>query len=112
MVKVEEPDEATAVVMLRGLLPVMEAHHNVTITDKALQAAVKLSSRYINGRQLPDKAIALLDTACARVAMSQVSTPGKMEDLIRYHQQLNDEIAVLEREEITGADHNDKLKKS
>lgn len=111
VVKVEEPDEATAVVMLRGLLPVMEAHHNVTITDKALQAAVKLSSRYINGRQLPDKAIALLDTACARVAMSQVSTPGKMEDLIRYHQQLNDEIAVLEREEITGADHNDKLKK-
>lgn len=110
VVKVEEPDDATAVVMLRGLLPIMEAHHNVTITDKALQAAVKLSSRYINGRQLPDKAVALLDTACARVAMSQASTPGKMEDLVRYQQQLTDEVAVLEKEEITGSDHSDKLK--
>ncbi|MGF1725745.1 type VI secretion system ATPase TssH [Photobacterium nomapromontoriensis] len=109
VVKVEEPDEATAVVMLRGLLPVMAAHHNVTITDKALQAAVKLSNRYINGRQLPDKAVALLDTACARVAMSQASTPGKVEDLTRRHQQLLDEIAVLEKEQITGSDHSEKL---
>lgn len=109
VVKVEEPDEATAVVMLRGLLPVMAAHHNVTITDKALQAAVKLSNRYINGRQLPDKAVALLDTACARVAMSQASTPGRVEDLSRQQQQLHDEVAVLEKEQITGSDHQEKL---
>ncbi|MGF1688516.1 type VI secretion system ATPase TssH [Photobacterium japonica] len=109
VVKVEEPDEATAVVMLRGLLPVMEAHHNVVITDNALQAAVKLSSRYINGRQLPDKAVALLDTACARVAMSQASMPGKVEDLTRHQQQLTDEMAVLEKEQITGTDHSEKL---
>ncbi|OLQ69961.1 ClpV1 family T6SS ATPase [Photobacterium proteolyticum] len=109
VVKVEEPDEATAVVMLRGLLPVMEAHHNVTITDKALHAAVTLSNRYINGRQLPDKAVALLDTACARVAMSQVGTPGKVEDLDRQRQQLSDEMAVLAKEEITGDDHSARL---
>ncbi|KLV03739.1 ATPase AAA [Photobacterium aquae] len=109
VVKVEEPDEATAIVMLRGLLPVMAAHHNVAITDKALQAAVKLSSRYINGRQLPDKAVALLDTACARVAMSQASIPGRVETLRRQQQQLKDEIAVLEREQITGSDHQDKM---
>ncbi|MGF1702385.1 type VI secretion system ATPase TssH [Photobacterium makurazakiensis] len=111
IVKIDEPNEETAVVMLRGLLPVMESHHQVTITDMALQAAVKLSSRYINGRQLPDKAVALLDTACSRVAMSQVSTPGKVEHLVRYKQQLNDERAILEKEEIVGSDHGKKLQK-
>ena len=95
--------------MLRGLLPVMERHHKVTITDKALQAAVKLSSRYINGRQLPDKAVALLDTACARVAMSQVSMPGKVEDLKRRHQQIEDELSVLAKEELSGSDHGERL---
>ncbi|WP_064604042.1 type VI secretion system ATPase TssH [Photobacterium sp. J15] len=109
VVKIEEPDEETAVVMLRGLLPVMEAHHHVTITDKALQFAVKLSNRYINGRQLPDKAVGLLDTACARVAMSQVSMPGQVEELTSLCQQLKTEIAVLEKEVITGSDHGTKL---
>ncbi|PSU34139.1 type VI secretion system ATPase TssH [Photobacterium lutimaris] len=109
VVKVEEPDEDTAVVMLRGLLPVMERHHKVTITDKALQAAVRLSHRYINGRQLPDKAVGLLDTACARVAMSQVSIPGRVEDLRRHRQQIEDEMAVLTKEELTGSEHGQRL---
>ncbi|ELR64595.1 ClpB protein [Photobacterium marinum] len=109
VVKIEEPDEATAVVMLRGLLPVMESHHKVSITDNALQAAVRLSGRYITGRQLPDKAVALLDTACARVAMSQASIPGKVEELIRLRQQLQAEIAVLEKEELTGSNHEKTL---
>ncbi|UXI02693.1 type VI secretion system ATPase TssH [Photobacterium sp. TY1-4] len=103
VVKVEEPDEETAVVMLRGLLPVMESHHNVMITDKALQAAVKLSNRYISGKQLPDKAVSLLDTACARVAMSQVSVPSDVELLIRQQQQAEAELAILEKELVTGA---------
>lgn len=108
VVKVEEPSEALAVIMLRGLLPVMEKHHGVSITDQALQSAVKLSSRYINGRQLPDKAVALLDTACARVAMSQAATPGQVEALLRKKQALMAERKQLGREQVTGTDHRDK----
>lgn len=109
VVKVEEPDEETAVVMLRGLLPVMESHHNVMITDKALQAAVKLSKRYITGKQLPDKAVSLLDTACARVAMSQVSIPSDVELLIRQQQQMADELSILEKELVTGTSDADRI---
>ncbi|WP_394144967.1 type VI secretion system ATPase TssH [Vibrio atypicus] len=111
VVKVEEPSEELAVVMLRGLLPVMEKHHGVSITDQALQSAVKLSSRYINGRQLPDKAVALLDTACARVAMSQAATPGHVEKILRKKQAFAAELEQLEREQITGSDHSDKCKR-
>ena len=109
VVKIEEPSEAQAVVMMRGLLPVMESHHKIIITDKALNAAVSLSHRYISGRQLPDKAVSLLDTACARVAMSQASTPGVIEDLQRKVQQLNTQISLLEREVKTGVDHKKAL---
>ncbi|WP_041393902.1 type VI secretion system ATPase TssH [Photobacterium profundum] len=109
VVKVEEPSEDLAVVMLRGLLPVMEAHHQVTITDQALQAAVRLSHRYISGRQLPDKAVGLLDTACARVAMSQATAPAKIEALNKYQQQLEAEIIQLEKEQKTGGDHQERL---
>jgi type VI secretion system protein VasG len=105
VVKVEEPSEDKAVVMLRGLLPVMEKHHRVSISDQALQAAVRLSNRYINGRQLPDKAVALLDTACARVAMSQAATPGQVERLLRKQQQLSAQIDQLEKEQRTGSEH-------
>lgn len=107
VVKVEEPSEDQAIVMLRGLLPIMEKHHNVSISDQALQAAVRLSNRYINGRKLPDKAVALLDTACARVAMSQATTPGMVEKIQAKHDQLEAQIAQLGREERTGADHGE-----
>jgi type VI secretion system protein VasG len=109
VVKVEEPSEELAITMLRGLLPVMEAHHNVAITDQALQAAVKLSSRYISGRQLPDKAVALLDTACARVAISQVATPANVERLDRQYDALIAERNLLEQEQATGTNHNGKI---
>lgn len=110
VVKVEEPSEEKAIVMLRGLLPVMEQHHGVSISDTALQAAVCLSNRYINGRQLPDKAVALLDTACARVAMSQAATPGQVERLLRARQQLVAQIGQLEKEQLTGSEHREALK--
>lgn len=105
VVKVEEPKPELAIVMLRGILPVMETHHGVNIADKALQAAVHLSDRYINGRQLPDKAVGLLDTACSRVSMSQDAIPGQLEDQQRRVQQLEAEIALLQRELRLGADH-------
>lgn len=72
----DEPAPELAVEMLRGLVPVMEEHHGVHITNEALKAAVYLSNRYINGRQLPDKAVSVLDTACSRVALSQSATPA------------------------------------
>lgn len=109
VVKVEEPTPELAAVMMRGLLPVMEQHHQVAITDQALLAAVGLSHRYINGRQLPDKAVGLLDTACARVAMSQDAIPGAVEDLQRKVAQLQQEITVLNREQCLGVDHQQAL---
>ena len=111
VVKVEEPSEELAIVMLRGLLPVMEKHHNVSISDKALEAAVKLSHRYINGRQLPDKAVGLLDTACARVAMSQAATPGQVEALERSKQAMTAQLAQLEREQVLGSEHQSQCEK-
>ena len=79
LIKVEEPDIATAITMLSGLKDFYQSHHNVLITDEAIKAAVELSSRYITGRQLPDKAIDLLDTAAARVRMGQATPPAKVE---------------------------------
>lgn len=105
VVKIEEPTEEQAVIMMRGLLPVMENHHKVSISDQALHSSVALSHRYINGRQLPDKAVGLLDTACARVAMSQASTPGNVEQLQRKIQQFETQIAVLTREQSIGENH-------
>ncbi|MDP4537662.1 type VI secretion system ATPase TssH [Alkalimonas collagenimarina] len=98
VVKVEEPEPEKAVTMLRGLLPVMEQHHGVHLSEAALAAAVHLSHRYINGRQLPDKAVALLDTACARVAMSQDAIPGQLEDQQRRVEQLQAKLQIVERE--------------
>jgi type VI secretion system protein VasG len=104
VVKVEEPAETLAVAMLRGLVPVLEKHHGVRILGEALEAASMLSHRYIAGRQLPDKAISLLDTACARVNISQVATPSGVEDLERQLGLLDSEVAMLEREAKGGAD--------
>ncbi|RBH43359.1 type VI secretion system ATPase TssH, partial [Pseudomonas sp. MWU13-2860] len=80
-VQVEEPDEDRAVAMLRGVAARLEQHHGVRILDAAIHDAVKLSHRYISGRQLPDKAISVLDTACARVALSRAGKPGPIEDV-------------------------------
>jgi type VI secretion system protein VasG len=109
VVKVEEPGEADAVAMLRGLVAILEKHHKVRILDEALSEAVRLSKRYIQGRQLPDKGVSLLDTACARVAMSQSAVPPRIEDLRRSLSLIEDESGILRREEVAGADHTAKL---
>jgi len=109
VVKVEEPDEEKAIAMMRGLLDKMEEHHNVRILDEAIVECVKLSNRYITGRQLPDKSVSVLDTACAKVAIGQGATPGAVEDATRRIQNLTSEINSLEREQVTGAGHDERL---
>ncbi len=105
VIKVEEPDEQKAITMIRGLVPVLEKHHKVQLLDEAVEAAVKLSARYIPARQLPDKAVSLMDTACARVAISQHATPPKVEDTSRRIDALTQEIDILDRETAVGRDH-------
>ncbi len=109
VVKVEEPTEGQAVGMMRGLVGTLEHHHNVRILDEAVEAAVRLSHRYISGRQLPDKAVSVLDTACARVALGQVATPPAVEDCRRRIGMVETEIGILERESLTGADCRERL---
>lgn len=109
VVKVEEPSEAVCAVMLRGLVSSLERHHNVRILDEAVAAAVSLSHRYIAGRQLPDKAVSILDTACARLALGQNATPAAIEDLTREIDDLAVQIRVLEREAAAGADHSQRI---
>jgi len=109
VVKVEEPDEEKAIGMMRGLLAKMEEHHNVRILDEAIVECVKLSHRYITGRQLPDKSVSVLDTACAKVAIGQGATPAPVEDATRRIQHLTTEIDSLEREQATGASHEARL---
>ncbi len=104
VVKIDEPDEAAAILMLRGIAGVLEKHHEVQILDEAIETAVKLSHRYIPARQLPDKAVSLLDTACARVAISQHSRPGEVEDLMRRRQALEVEQGIIGREAAIGID--------
>ena len=106
VVKVEEPAEPVAIEMVRGLLDTLESHHKVRILDEALGAAVRLSARYIPGRQLPDKAVSLIDTACARVAMSQGAIPAAIEDRQRRMAAVDAEVAILDREAATGLDHH------
>jgi type VI secretion system protein VasG len=105
VVKVEEPDEDTACAMLRAMAPLMESHFGVRIFDEAIREAVRLSHRYISGRQLPDKAVSVLDTACAKVALGQKATPAALEEASRGLERLDARIAVLVREESGGADH-------
>jgi type VI secretion system protein VasG len=109
VVKVEEPSEAVACSMLRGMAGKMESHFNVRVLEDAIVDAVRLSARYISGRQLPDKAISVLDTACARVALGQSATPAAIEDARRLDAALLEEIAALERELSTGAMHSERL---
>jgi len=98
LVKIEEPDEEKAINMMRAISSMLQHHHGVRIMDEAIIDSVKLSSRYIPSRQLPDKSVGLLDTACARVALSQSATPAAIEDTRRGIAQCTTNIALLERE--------------
>ena len=109
LVKVEEPTEDTCMQMLRGLLPALEKHHNVRILDSGLEAAVRLSHRYLPDRQLPDKAVSVLDTTCARLALGQSATPPAVEAATRRIEDLEVQRRVLQREEAVGADHSERL---
>ena len=109
VVKVEEPSEPLAAAMLRGMAPLMESHFQVRVLDEAITEAVRLSARYISGRQLPDKAISVLDTACAKVALGQAAVPAAIEERAKLLERLAAEIAALEREVAAGADHVDRL---
>ena len=109
VVKVEEPSEIQCAVMLRGIVPSLEKHHNVRIFDEAVWAAVKLSHRYLAGRQLPDKAVSVLDTACARLSLGQNTTPAAIEDAVRRMDDLTVQDRILKRETATGADHSERL---
>ncbi|CAN7227709.1 type VI secretion system ATPase TssH [Variovorax sp. LjRoot130] len=104
VVQVPEPDETKAILMLRGVASVLEKHHRVQLLDEAIEAAVKLSHRYIPARQLPDKAVSLLDTACARVAVSQHAMPPEVEDCQRRIEALTVESEIIGREEAIGID--------
>ncbi|MGY0612481.1 type VI secretion system ATPase TssH [Luteimonas sp. A501] len=109
VVKVDEPSETLAAAMLRGIVPLMEKHFGIRVMDEAITEAVRLSHRYISGRQLPDKAVGVLDTACARVALGQSATPAIIEDTRKHLDRLDAEIAALEREAAAGALHDERL---
>ncbi|MCB2076796.1 MAG: type VI secretion system ATPase TssH, partial [Novosphingobium sp.] len=111
-VNVGEPETDKAISMIRSVSPVMEAHHNVVVLDEAVEASVKLSQRYVPARQLPDKAVSLLDTACARVAVSQHATPAQVEDRKRRLELLEVEREIAAREasgQYTGGEKLPKL---
>ncbi|MDR0786992.1 MAG: type VI secretion system ATPase TssH [Gemmatimonadota bacterium] len=109
VVKVEEPSEDLCEVMLRGVVPYLEKHHGVRILSEGLAAAVRLSHRYLPDRQLPDKAVSVLDTACARLALGQNTTPPAIEAAVRQLDDLAVQERILTREEALGADHSERL---
>jgi len=109
VVKVEEPDEAKALIMMRAISPFLEKHHNVMITDDALSDTVSLSHRYISGRQLPDKAVSVLDTACARVAIGLTTSPPAVEEATRQIAHIEREMKTLQKETLMGRDHAERL---
>ena len=102
VVQVDEPSEEKAILMMRGMASTMEQHHKVQILDEALEASVKLSHRYIPARQLPDKSVSLLDTACARVAISQHAVPPEVDDCRKRIAALENELAIIRRETAVG----------
>jgi type VI secretion system protein VasG len=112
VVQVDEPSEEKAVLMLRGVASILEQHHRVALLDEAITAAVRLSHRYIPARQLPDKAVSLLDTACARVAVSQHATPAELEDCQRRLEALRTESEIIGREEAIGIDVDERRKRT
>jgi len=109
VVKIEEPDEAKAIDMMRAISIMLANHHGVRIMDEAIVESVKLSSRYITARQLPDKSVSLLDTACARVSLSQSATPAAVEDTRRRITQCEVNITSLERENATMGNCDDRI---
>ena len=109
LIKVNEPEEEKCMVMMRGIVPSLERHHKVRIMDDGAHAAVQLSHRYIADRQLPDKAVSVLDTACARLALGQNATPAPVEDARRRLDDLAVQARILKREMATGADHSERL---
>ncbi|MDR2483776.1 MAG: type VI secretion system ATPase TssH [Treponema sp.] len=106
---IDEPDDDKAAGMMRGMIGALEAHHKVSVMDEALSQAVKLSRRYIPARQLPDKAVSILDTACAKVALSQNAEPPELEYCRRKIEALELETAILNREGLTGFDHQERI---
>ena len=112
VVQVGEPSEEKAILMLRGVASVLEKHHRVALLDEAIEAAVRLAHRYIPARQLPDKAVSLLDTACARVAVSQHATPPELEDCQRRLEALQVEREIIGREEAIGIDATERRKRT
>ena len=104
VVQVDEPSEEKAILMMRGMASTLEKHHNVQILDEAIEAAVRLSHRYIPARQLPDKSVSLLDTACARVAISQHAVPAEVDDCRRRIEGLETEMGIIGREKAVGVD--------
>lgn len=112
VVQVDEPSEEKAILMMRGMASVMERHHRVQVLDAALEASVRLSHRYIPARQLPDKSVSLLDTACARVAISQHSVPAGVEDCRRRIEALDTELDIIGREEAVGVSSTADRRKS
>ncbi len=109
LVKVDEPSEEVCCLMLRAVVPALEKHHSVRILDSGAEAAVRLSHRYLPDRQLPDKAVSVLDTACARLALGQSATPALVEDARRTLDDLALQDRVLSREQASGADHRERL---
>ncbi len=109
VVKIEEPDEVKAVVMMRAIAPFIEKHHKVMITDEALLDSVRLSHRYLPARQLPDKSVSVLDTACARVAIGLTTNPPALEEVSRRIGEIERETKILEREALMGANHEERL---
>jgi type VI secretion system protein VasG len=109
VVKVEEPGDEAAIAMMRGLVPTLENHHGVRVLAEAVEDAVRLSRRYIPSRQLPDKAVSLLDTACGRVAIASHAIPAPVEDRRRRIEMLDVDLAVLAREGRIGADHSQRV---
>jgi type VI secretion system protein VasG len=109
VVKVEEPSEEACTIMLRSAVPVLEKHHKVRILDDGLESAVRLSHRYLPDRQLPDKAVSVMDTACARLALGHNSTPPAIEYATRTLDDLDVQTRILERESQLGADHRERL---
>lgn len=112
VIQIDEPSEEKAVLMMRGIASSMENHHKVQILDEALDAAVKLSHRYIPARQLPDKSVSLLDTAAARVAISQHAVPGEVDDYRKRIDALNTELEIINRENCIGVETSERHKKT
>lgn len=108
-IQIEEPDEQSAIVMLRAVADKLQKHHGVQILDSAIREAVRLTQRYISGRQLPDKAISVLDTACARVALAQHDIPPALEAVRQQLAAMEEERERLNRELLVGIDHHDRL---